>query len=261
VLVAYLLLSALFVAELRPDCVLQRHRLLSGDVRDCAGPQAAGAAATPEPWYRRPLVAGHDAVFAPSVAERLIAYTRGASRPERGMLRLQGLLSERLPPLEDLIVGGQPGAIGTSSAVAVIVGGLFLLYRGVIDFRIPLLIVASAFVALLILPIPIAITDIGPRWSWLAMREASVGWAVAVTFANYQIVASPLMFTAFFLATSPTVRPITRRGRTLFAIAVGVLAAAMQLYVSVAWGPYAALLIVGLFTPLADALFQPKPLA
>src|SRR5688572_9851315 len=36
VLVTYLLLSALFVAELIPHCVLQRHRLLSGDVRNCA---------------------------------------------------------------------------------------------------------------------------------------------------------------------------------------------------------------------------------
>jgi Na+-translocating ferredoxin:NAD+ oxidoreductase RnfD subunit len=131
----------------------------------------------------------------------------------------------------------------------------------VIDYRIPLLIVAAAFVTLLVLPIPVAITDIGPRWSWLAMREPSVGWAVAVTFANYELAASPLMFTAFFLATSPTVRPITRRGRTLYALAIGALAAVMQVYVSVTWGPYAALLLVGLLTPVADRFFPPRPLA
>ena len=49
------------------------------------------------------------------------------------------LLRDRMPPLEDLIVGGQPAPVGLGSGVAVIIGGLFLLYRGLIDFRIPLL--------------------------------------------------------------------------------------------------------------------------
>jgi hypothetical protein len=47
----------------------------------------------------------------------------------------------------------------------------------------------------------------------------------------------------------------------LFAVTTGVLAAALQLYVSVAWGPYLALLVVGLLTPISDRMFQPRPLA
>jgi hypothetical protein len=258
VLVAFLLLNALFFAELRPTCVLQRHRLLAGDVRDCAGPQAGGV--SPEPWYRRPPVPGRDAVFAPSVAERLIAYTRGAERPERGMLRLQGLLSERLPPLEDLIVGGQPGAIGTSSAVAVIVGGLFLLYRGLIDYRVPLLIMAAAYVALLVLPVPARISDDRAHWSWFVMRQGDVDWGTALTFVHYEIMASPLLFTALFLAPDPSIRPMTRRARTLYALTAGFLAAPAMLYVSVSVGPYLALFAASLLTPMLDRWFRPEPL-
>lgn len=268
VVVTSLLLVPLFQPTLVPRHVLQRDHLFVGDVLDA--PPAAPALGTTPWWFTRPRADGYDAIRAAPASESLLNYTLGRREPTAadaagggggGVVLLQGLLRDRLPPLEDLIMAGNPGPIGTSSVIFVIVGGLFLLYRGVIDYRIPLLIVAAAFVALLVLPVPVALTEGGPRWSWLALREPSVGWAVAVTFANYQLAASPLMFTACFLATSPTVRPITRRGRTVFAIAIGLLSAVMQLYVSVAWGPYAALLIAGMLTPVADWFFSPRPLA
>ena len=258
VLVAYLMLGALFVTELRPRCVLQRHRLLGGDVNDCAPATAVGV--SPEPWYRRPLVVGHDATSAPSVAERLIAYTRGADRPDRSVLRLQGLISERLPPLEDLVVGGQPGAIGTSSAVAIIVGGLFLLYRGLIDHRVPVLIVLTAYLALLVLPVPARIVEDRAHWSWFVMREGDVDWGTALTFVHYEIMASPLLFTALFLANDPSIRPLTRRARGVYAVVAGLLAAPTMLYVSVSVGPYLALFAASLLTPLLDRWFRPRPL-
>jgi Na+-translocating ferredoxin:NAD+ oxidoreductase RnfD subunit len=259
--VTYLLLAAAFYSALTPHDVLQRERLFVGDVLDAAADAAPPGGANPW-WLTRPRTVGHDAIRTTPAAESLERYTSARREPsERGTLLLQGLLRDRLPPLEDLVMAGNPGPIGTSSAIFVITGGLFLLYRGVIDWRIPLLVIVSAFIALLILPIPVAITDIGARWVWLAMREPAVGWAVAITFANYEMAASPLLFTAFFLATTPQVRPITGRGRVLFAVATGVLAAAIQLYVSVAWGPYLALLVVGLLTPIADRMFQPRPLA
>ena len=258
VVVAYLLLVPLYEPTLVPRNVLQRDHLFVGDVLDAPDPAAPSA----EPWWdRRGGRGDHDAIRARPASEALLSYTWGGEIPERGALLIQGLLRDRLAPLEDLVMAGNPGPIGMSSAIFVVIGGLFLLYRGVIDYRIPLLIVVTAFAALLVLPIPVSITEHGPRWSWLAMRDPSVGWDVGITFANYELAASPLLFMAFFLATNPAVRPITRRGRTLFAVAIGLMAAALQLYVSVSWGPYVALLIAGLLTPVADRLFQPRPLA
>jgi hypothetical protein len=269
--VTYLLLAAAFHAALVPHDVLQRERLFAGDVLDAADDAAPPGGANPW-WLTRARTVGHDAIRTTPAAESLMNYTLAQPETsERGTLLLQGLLRDRLPPLEDLVMAGNPGPIGTSSIIFVIIGGLFLLYRGVIDWRIPLLVIISAYVALLVLPIPVSITPVPQdnpfaraslvRWAWLAMREPTVGWAVAITFVNYEMAASPLLFVAFFLATSPQMRPISGRGRILFAVTMGALAAVAQLYVSIAWGPYLALLVVGLLTPIADRVFQPRPLA
>ena len=95
-------------------------------------------------------------------------------RPGRSWLSLESLLRDELPPLEDLIIGGQPGPIGGTCAVAIIIGGLFLLYRGIIDFRVPVCVFAGALLALLSLPIPILIRDNGPDWRWFAFRTHPV---------------------------------------------------------------------------------------
>jgi Na+-translocating ferredoxin:NAD+ oxidoreductase RnfD subunit len=262
VVVTYLLLIPGFEPMLSPQHVLQRDHLFVGDVLHAApAPAAAGGGGAEAWWFRHSPGPPHAAVRLRPASESLLSYTWGGEVPERGALLLQGMLRDRVAPLEDLVVAGNPGPIGSSSVIFVIVGGLFLLYRGVIDYRIPLLIVLVAFVALLVVPVPVSITEQGPRWSWLAFKDASVGWAVAITFANYELAASPAVFMACFLATYPPVRPMTRRGRTLFAVVIGVLMAALQLYVSVSWGPYVALLCAGLVTPLADRWFQPRPLA
>src|SRR5918999_345515 len=86
--VALVVLAALFPDELTPRCALQRDRIFAGDVLNCAPSHPDGPGS--EPWVRRPVVRGFDAVGAPSVPERLIAYTRGVERPEHGLLRIQG---------------------------------------------------------------------------------------------------------------------------------------------------------------------------
>jgi electron transport complex protein RnfD len=146
------------------------------------------------------------------------------------------------------------------SAIAVIIGGLFLLYRGLIDYRVPLLIILSAVAALLILPVPAVIQEDTAVWRWAAFREQEVGWPVAMTLVNYEVMAGPLLFMAFFLATSPAVRPIARRARMVYAIIIGVLTAFFQLYISLAVGAYVALLLASILTPTFDKFFRPKTL-
>jgi Na+-translocating ferredoxin:NAD+ oxidoreductase RnfD subunit len=258
VVVAWLLLAALFQGAMAPRYVLQRHRVLSGNLFDAA-PADVRTTAGGAPWVHGARVPEHDALWLEPASDRLTAYTRGDAPPERGLLRMTAMLRDHMPPLEDLIVGGQPGPVGTTSGVAVIIGGLFLLYRGLIDFRIPMLGVATALVLMLVLPVPARI-GVDPQWRWLAMREPDVGWPTAVTLANYEVMAGPLLFTAFFLATSTSVRPMARRARAIYAIAFGALAGAFQLYASVAMGPYLALLFAGLLAPTLDKWFRPRAL-
>ena len=263
VIIANLILVALFGGLLEPHQALQRNRIVVGDVMDLSRTDPD------EPlrgrWISAPPIPGHDALRVPNLAsQRLIDYTSPWHRPPRQFASLVTLIRDAMPPLEDLIVGGHPGPIGTSCAIAVIIGGLFMLYRGVIDYRIPLLIILSAYIALLVLPVPISIDasagQISRHWHWLAIRQPGVGGAIALTFANYEMMGSPLLFMAFFLATSPAIRPLARRARTVYAIVVGILAASAQLYLSVSVGPYIALLIAGIIAAGLDRFFKPRTL-
>ena len=256
VLVTYLLLALCFPNLLVPRRILNRDHLLIGEL--LRGSEPDEHPSLNEPWIGR-MHNATDADYEIPARGRLGQYTSGRETPPRHWLSLSGLLRDWLPPLEDFIIAGQPAAIGTSSVVAVIIGGLFLMYRGMADVRVPLLTVLSAYSAMLVLPIPTVISS-SPQWHWLAYRQPDIGWSVALTFVNYEIMASPLIFMAFFLASAPMVRPLTRRGRTIFALFLGITSAAFQLYVSVSYGPYLALLIVSLLTPELDRWFGVRPL-
>jgi Na+-translocating ferredoxin:NAD+ oxidoreductase RnfD subunit len=92
------------------------------------------------------------------------------------------------------------------------------------------------------------------------MREGDVDWGTALTFVHYEIMASPLLFTALFLAPDASIRPMTRSARTVYAVTAGLLAAPAMLYVSVSVGPYLALFAASLLSPLLDRWFRPEPL-
>ena len=263
VAVIYLLMVVMFEPYLAPRLVLHRQRIFAGDLVDAAlpPPLPPGEAAPirSDAWTSYRETPGRDALYMENAAQRLVTFTTGRQTPARAALSLEELLRDYMPPLEDLIVGGHPGPIGAASAVAVIMGGLFLLYRGLIDFRVPLLICMSAIAAFLLLPIPVAVSESIRHWRTLGAHHG-VGWPVAITFVSYELMAGPLLFTAFYLASAPGVRPLTRRGRAVFAVLIGASAAALQLYVDVSYGPYLALLMIGMLTPILDRLFKPRPL-
>jgi Na+-translocating ferredoxin:NAD+ oxidoreductase RnfD subunit len=256
--VTILLVFVLFHELMTPHYVLRLERMFTGDLlnADPGEPENSAQVA----WINHRPEAGFDALSAEPAADQLLAYTSAQQRPERASLTMQMLIRDQMPPLENLIIAGQSAAIGNGSAIAIIAGGLFLLYQGLIDYRIPLLGTLAAMVGLLILPVPVYITDLGAQWHWLAFREHYLGWPTALTFVNYEIFASPLLLTLFYLATAPGLRPITRRGRSIFAILLGFLAAVLQLYATVAMGPYIALLIIVLLTPTLDRFIRPRPL-
>ncbi len=256
--VTVLLLFVLFHELLEPQYVLRLDRMVTGDLLDA---EPADLETSEEaPWISRRSASGFDSVRMEPVGDVLLAYTASQQRPERASLTMQMLIRDQMPPLENLIIAGHSGVIGNGSAVAIIAGGLFLLLQGLIDFRIPVLGTLAAMAGLLILPIPVYITDLGAQWHWLAFRSHYLGWPTALTFVNYEIFASPLLLTLFYLATAPGLRPITRRGRAIFAIGLGLLSAVLQLYASVAMGPYIALLIIVLLTPTLDRWIRPRTL-
>jgi electron transport complex protein RnfD len=256
---AFLLIFVMFHHMLTPHYVLKLDHIGRGDLLKID--PIAGAQISRDPWVLSPASAGpYEALLRDPVADKLIAYTSAQVQPDRASITMQMLIRDDLPPLEDLITGGQASGIGEGSAIGVIIGGLFLMYRGMIDFRLPLFGTLATMVSLLILPVPVLIADSGAEWHWLAFRQHILGWPTAITFTNYELLASPLLLTLFFFANSPGLRPLTRRGRAVFAIGLGMISAVCQLYFSVAIGPYIALLVIGLLTPTLDRILQPKTL-
>ena len=244
VILAYLLLAMLCREAFTPHLVLHRASLFVGDLVD-VDPSAVPAGSTEEPWIFLRDKPQHDAIhLGSSASQRLSQYTR--LRPaQRAPMPMEAMLRDHMPPLEDLVVGGHPGPIGSSSAIAAIIGGLFLLYWRLIDYRVPLIIVIIAFVGFAVVPA-------------MLMHGAYLDWANSITFANYEIMASPLVLMAFFLASDGTICPLGRRARTVYAALVGVVTVFCQLYVSVAYGPYIALGVVAVFSSRLQERFPEK---
>lgn len=256
VVVTHLLLTIAFGQLLIPQHALQWGSVFWGDVLNAA--EVKGTII--RPWSQVEPIETHDAINTVPASVRLREFTSGRRLADRAQVSLDSLLRGWMPPLEDLLTGGQPAPIGLGSAICVIVGGLYLLYRGAIDARVPIAMLLTAVIAMLLLPIPVVTADRGLEWWWLAGRSPDVGWPLHVTLVNYELLAGPLLFTAFFLASAPMVRPVARRARVIYAIFLGLLAAVFQLYVSVMIGAYLAVLVGGLFGPSIDRMFKPRTL-
>ena len=169
------------------------------------------------------------------------------------------LVRDRLPPLEDLLVGGHPSPLGLGSAIAVVIGGLFLIYRGVVDQRLPMVMLLASYALLLVAPLP-DFRGEGYAWTWAIGRLPGIGWALAVTLANYVFLAGPFLFTAFFLASLPGVAPASRPAAGAFGLLVAVLAVPLSLYVTLQAGPIVALALGMLVLPEVETLFRRRPL-
>lgn len=251
---AILLAALLFQDIMRPRMILHRRAVFVGNLLDVSpAPPAHQPASADDSWIARNDRPTNDALWVRTdAATRLSQFTRGRLEPGQTRLALEEVLRDAVPPLEDLLVGGHPGPIGSSSVIAVLVGGLFLLYRNAINHRVPMMTVVFAYLGLLVFPVPVLVTDSDVQWRSLALPHANLDWGTIITFANYEMAASPLMLVAFFVATEPGVAPRGIRGQVFHGMLIGVLCAAAQLYVSVSYGPYLAACVATLLVPWLD---------
>lgn len=138
-----------------------------------------------------------------------------------------------------MFLGTTAGTIGETCALALIIGGVFLIVRGVINFRIPLCYIGSF--ALFILIYAIA-SDRGFDISFLAAHLFGGG----------------LMLGAFFMATDYVTSPITPNGKILFGILLGFLTFLFRIFGGSAEGVSYAIIIGNLLVPLIERVTVPK---
>ena len=139
--------------------------------------------------------------------------------------------------LFDLFVGRQAGGIGTICVMALLAGGIYLLLRRMISWHIPAGLLGTVFIFCGIL--------------WLVDKETNLN-------PFFQLVTGSTVFGAFFLATDPVTSPVTRWGKIVYGIIIGILIMIIR-----TWGKYPdgvafAILLANTSSPLLNRI-RPKP--
>lgn len=255
-IITLLLFHMVLPEQFVTDRVLVPASIIVGDLRSTE--TAFRTTATAEPWIA--IQSQTQTLITPSATEQLDNYIHVRLTNDQPATTLARLVTDELPPLEDLVVMGHPRTIGLCSAIAILMGGLFLVHRKIVAFRLPVLMLTLATIVLWIAPTPILISESDTIIRWLPATDPRVGFAVASTYVHYLLLASPILMVTFFIACWPGVRPIGLGAGVTFALIFGLLCGVLISQVSVAVGPLIALAIAQLFTPTLDRKLAPKAL-
>lgn len=144
---------------------------------------------------------------------------------------LKDVTVQHLPGLANLFFGNVGGSLGETSAIALLIGGLYLLYRGHIDWRIPGTYIGTVFVLTAIIG---AIKGFG-LW-----------------YPLYHILGGGLMLGAFFMATDWVTSPITKKGRIIFGLGCGLITVLIRIKGGYPEGVCYSILLMNMVTPLID---------
>ena len=150
-----------------------------------------------------------------------------------------GILKEggELPGYLDMFIGKIGGSLGETSALALIIGGLYLLIRKVISWEIPVIYIGT--VALL---------------SWILGPD---GFMTGDPL--FHVLAGGLLIGAIFMATDYTTSPMTKKGAVIYAFGCGLLTVIFRLYTNMPEGVSYAIMLMNVAVPLIDRYTAPKP--
>ena len=137
--------------------------------------------------------------------------------------------------LGDMFIGTTAGTIGETSAIAILIGGIYLIGKGIIDFRIPFSYIATfvVFVGMF--------GDNGFNPEYLMAHVCGGG----------------LLIGAFFMATDYVTSPITRSGRIIFGIFIGILTGLFRIFGPDAEGVSFAIIFGNLLVPMIEKFTMP----
>jgi Na+-translocating ferredoxin:NAD+ oxidoreductase subunit D len=146
-------------------------------------------------------------------------------------------LTAKTPELWDLFIGTVGGSLGETSALAIIIGGIYLIYKRIITWHIPFFYLASIFL----------FTGI----AWFIKPDAFFD-------PVFHILSGGVMLGAFFMMTDMVTSPMSIKGQIIFAIGAGVICSAIRLFGAYPEGCMFSILIMNAFVPLIDKYILPK---
>jgi len=170
----------------------------------------------------------------PLTVAKKLAGEIAAGTAVAGDLQLQLESARALWPL---FVGQVNGSLGETSALALLVGGIYLCLRRSASWEIPAGALGAAFVL-----------------------AGLANWAGLTPFtALHHLVGGSLLFGAFFIATDPVTSPVTPRGKFFFGLGVGCFVVLIRLFSGYPEGVMFAVLLMNAVTPLLNRWTIPRP--
>ncbi|MCD6273277.1 MAG: RnfABCDGE type electron transport complex subunit D [Deltaproteobacteria bacterium] len=144
-----------------------------------------------------------------------------------------------VPSLSVLFWGVTNGSLGETSAIACIIGGVYLCIRRTASWEIPLGVILTVAV-------------LGGIQNIVSPDS---GWTVL-----HHLFGGALLFGAFFIATDPVTSPLTPKGKFIFGAGVGAIIMLLRLFSGYPEGVMFAVLLMNALTPLINRWNVPKPL-
>ncbi len=155
---------------------------------------------------------------------------------QQGYSKLLDIFGGHAALYKAMFLGNRNGSIGETSTILLLLGGIYLLYKGYINIEIPVCMIGT--VGLL---------------TWIF---APSGFFTGDPLFN--MMAGGLVIGAFFMATDMVTIPITHKGQIIFAIGAGMITALIRLKGGYPEGVCYSILLMNAVTPLIDRFVQPK---
>lgn len=142
-----------------------------------------------------------------------------------------------LPSMVDMLIGHIGGSLGEVSAIALLLGFAFLLWKKIITWHIPVSILATVFVFTGILYLINPTVYVNPF---------------------IHLLSGGLLLGSIFMATDYVTSPMSKNGMIVYGIGIGLLTAVIRIFGSYPEGMSFAILIMNAFTPLINSYIKPK---
>lgn len=175
----------------------------------------------------------------PTMASKVDGVT---SATPLGILKLQGyeklvqVFGDKAEMYKALLLGTRSGSMGETSALLLLLGGSYLIYRGYINWQVPATMIGTVGVL---------------TWTF----GGSSGLFTGDPLLN--MMTGGLILGAFYMATDMVTIPITIKGQIVFAIGAGALTVLIRLIGGYPEGVCYAILLMNSVTPLIDRLIKP----
>ena len=142
--------------------------------------------------------------------------------------------------LLDMLSGMMPGSMGEIAAAALLAGGLYMLWRRVITWHIPVAVLGSMAAFAFI----------------VALMQG--GGAELYALPAFHLFAGGAMLGAIFMATDYVTSPMTPKGMLIYGVGIGLLTMIIRLWGAYPEGMSFAIFIMNAATPLINKYFRPK---